>query len=169
MEYLKYWPEIFAGLALVIGFSQVYREPSWVRVAFSFGLFLIITFMLYGSLGTARPLFLDFQEVSGILLDSYSIEGKDIYVYMLVTGDSVPESFVIPWTIEDADSLDKATEMGKKTNQTLLVTLTSKKKKKNNDETLFTQSDGGDSYSDGEMIGERLKIKLANNHANDSK
>ena len=107
-------PEIYLTLTLVVGgFLLADRRVVAWRKLVMFAFMLVMSgAMLLTSLGTPKPVALQYPRVHGTML-AYSLdEGRAIYVWVRPDDSAVPMSFRLAWSQQTAAKIEQAAQRG---------------------------------------------------------
>jgi len=159
----NYWPEILAILVLGLSYSLIFREESWVKLIISTIIAVSLAFIIYGSLGNSKPIFLDYQIISGDLIAYKAIENKKIYLYLSLDKVDEPLSLSIPWTMKKADSLDLANQDAIQNHRKMHIVIGNKRLRKKIPDIVKKYFQSSDSLSSGDEAqkGDSLDITLS--------
>lgn len=146
---IAYWPQAIAGLSLIIGYYLLFDKYYLIRYFLSSILFIIIGLILYGTLGSPRPIFISFERVDGELLGYQIKEKENIFLYISERGIKAPQSISIPFSEKFAANLESAEDKAQKDGDRIFIHLGPRDKSKPG-ETQGSGKNGGGNGKNGE-------------------
>lgn len=120
---INFWPELFGILAISSSYLLLLGQPKWLKLVYLTIFISLTSLTLYTVLGSPRPAFMAFQDISGELIGYKEIEGQAIYVYMNVDGVEDPLSFRIPWDIRLLNKIEMDWQVSMQTGRRIKISL----------------------------------------------
>lgn len=106
------WQEGLLVLTLAAGYFILAGQPTWRRIGLFGAMLILCSGMLLTSLGSPKPVSLQYPRVHGTML-AYSLdEGHAIYVWVRPDADATPRSFRLAWSQNTAAKIEQAVQKG---------------------------------------------------------
>jgi hypothetical protein len=117
------YSELFLVLTLASGYLLLSGQPTWRKIIMFAVMLALTSEMLLTSLGSPKPVALQYPRVHGTML-AYSLdEGHAIYVWVCPDERATPMSFQLAWSQHTAAKIEQAVQRGAQEHRAVKVSI----------------------------------------------